>query len=902
MDDSTHGLKPEASILDNEELLALIEKIKYDPITGIYDKYVFLDYMERLLETDKTTDYDIVCLSVEGYNLLLDRYGREKCYSMMRNIATRLTEVLPPDTLIGKIEEAQIAFITKTQPAAVHEASMSACEKLFTSRYISGVSVKVGVYQHIDRKLTPQVICHNALMAAEHIRDKYDAKVGFYDTSLREQLSRERFIIDNMQEALRLHQFIVYYQPKFSVKEEKINGAEALVRWIHPEAGFMNPGDFISIFEHNGFIQELDKYMLEEVCIDIKKWIEDGMKIVPVSINVSQANFDNENLAEDFAEIVDKYDVPHKYIHFEITESVNAKDIEKKIYTLQKIRDKGFSIELDDFGSGYSSMSALCDIPIDYLKLDMSLVQRMFEKKHSAVLSGALFTARELSLNVVAEGIETKEQVEEIKFRGSYIKNLSIQGYYFSKPLPKLQFEHYLMPQDETGDSEDISLVDSEINKSVIIKRADSSNVTNALYDEEIQNKKYRALMEVPGNVIYEYNPRSDIMSLEVQMYDGAISRRSTEKYLERLPDKHWIHENDITTYIEAIRLVANYGEPRSVYAKALTKEGGYRNCKYNFAPMKDEKGEVIRVVGRAEIIDEDVDIYGNNKEVSGTFRCGVDEAHEFKYVSESLVKMLGFDDEMEFRRFYNNTANDFIYEDDREQVLAGSKDEITSSFVNYSEYRVRKKDASIMWVFAKTTVVGDEYGNEYFYVSVTDYDEYKEDNGSRDRSEDAIKLNYKSELRLDKMTGLDNRDYSLRLIKKYLDSEDIGTFFMVDVDDFKAINETRGHVVGDRILCQVADAIHQAFRDGDVIGRFGGDEFVCYMPGVNKKNVAMKKAETIIGKAKYIEVSDTERVNVSIGVVSDISRAANIEDLVDMANKALNDTRKKGKGKYAFY
>lgn len=893
------GTKPLHSTIREEVHERISEKLKYDPVTGAYNKVVFSDYLEKKLASNPDVDYDLVCIVVVGYQLLLDRYGKDRCNKMTQNICGMLRQALPEEAVLGMLEDSQIAFLIPSQSYAEHVQAAEGCQRLVTNASIVGAVVKCGVYQHVDHAMKAERICLNALMAAETIINQYGASVATYNSSIRERISREQFIIENMAEALRLHQFIVYYQPKIRARDEKINGAEALVRWIHPDAGFMNPGEFISIFEHNGFIQELDKYMLEAVCKDMRTWIDNGMDVVPVSINFSQLDFDNSELAEIACEIVDRYNVPHNFIHFEITESVNASDMQKKIYNVTKLQEYGFKIELDDFGTGYSSMSSLCDIPIDTVKLDISLVQKMFEKKHSAVLSGALFTARELSLKVVAEGIETKEQVEEMKFRGANIKDLSIQGYYYSKPLPKIQFERYLWPSEKSEQDDDHTYGHDEDVQSTLYDRNELEGA-NENGENDIQYQKYKTLMEMPGTVIYEYDPLTDRMSMEVQRENNQVLRRVAENYLETLPSKHWVYDDDLETYIETIRNVSAFGQPKTIIARAITKNGGYQKCSYHFAPIKNNSGTVTRVVARVELLPSDENEFGTENLI-GTFRYKNDVTQKFGYISENVLRMLGYEDEAEFRKAFKDSFINFVYEEDRARVIREINDQIKENYVDYCEYRVRKADGSLMWVYDKGTLIVDEFGNEYFYVAITDLDEYKSKENHKQRNKDKVSMKYKSESRQDKMTGLDNKDYSMKLIQKHIDSQDYGILFMIDVNDFKQINDTRGHVVGDRVLCEFADILKAAFRDGDVIGRYGGDEFICYMSGVNKKSVAERKAADLVNKASQVAVGDGTGISISIGIVIDVVSAKDVNDLVAMAEKTLNNTKKNHEG-YSFY
>jgi EAL domain-containing protein (putative c-di-GMP-specific phosphodiesterase class I) len=244
-----------------------------------------------------------------------------------------------------------------------------------------------------------------------------------------------------MEHSLKAHQFEVYYQPKHNISSDKTAGAEALVRWNHPEIGFLAPNTFIPIFEKNGFIKKLDRYVFKKVCSDILEWQKSGKNVVPVSVNMSRRDFEDISLADYITEYVDLKGIDHGLLHFEITETMFTDNDTQLLEILKKLHENGFVIELDDFGTGYSSISSLNDIELDVLKFDMSLVQHddMTESGRS-LLEFIVELANLLKLQTVAEGVETKDQAEHMKTLGvDYI-----QGYYYSKPLPKNEFETYI--------------------------------------------------------------------------------------------------------------------------------------------------------------------------------------------------------------------------------------------------------------------------------------------------------------------------------------------------------------------------------------------------------------------------------------------------------------------------
>ncbi|MDD4371907.1 MAG: EAL domain-containing protein [Anaerostipes sp.] len=304
------------------------------------------------------------------------------------------------------------------------------------------IKIHCGCYAIGAEEIPVGVMCDRAKLVAERNRDKYNVLISKYDNSIREKLMDEQFITSNMKTALEAHEFQVYYQPKYDLNSERIAGAEALVRWIHPKRGFMSPGEFIPLFEKNGFITKLDYYVWENVCKDIQQWMKQGQETVAVSVNVSRADMYNPKLVEMLVHLVEKYQIPYNYLHLEVTESAYTENADQIIEVVERLRNLGFVIEMDDFGSGYSSLNMLAEMPVDILKLDMKFVQHEVKQTESkGILSFVISLAKWLNLQVIAEGVETAEQIAALRSMDCNY----VQGFYFAKPMPKKDFEELIM-------------------------------------------------------------------------------------------------------------------------------------------------------------------------------------------------------------------------------------------------------------------------------------------------------------------------------------------------------------------------------------------------------------------------------------------------------------------------
>ena len=303
----------------------------------------------------------------------------------------------------------------------------------------SNISLRFGVYSDDGSEQCMEHRFDYARLACQKLRNSYVSCFDFYND---EQHSKELYaerLINDMDKALSEKQFKVYYQPKYSIRGDRpqLFSAEALIRWFHPEFGMISPGQFISLFEENGLIQKLDQFVWNEAAVQIKLWKDIYGIHIPVSVNVSRVDMFNAHLAGILENIAKQNGLDNTMLLLEITETAYTDDSDQIIEAVKKLRKCGFRIEMDDFGSGYSSLNMLTSLPIDALKLDMKFIRGICESEKNERLVGIMIDiARLLEVPVIAEGVETKEQMELLKKLGCDI----IQGYYFSKPLPPEEF------------------------------------------------------------------------------------------------------------------------------------------------------------------------------------------------------------------------------------------------------------------------------------------------------------------------------------------------------------------------------------------------------------------------------------------------------------------------------
>lgn len=444
--DVTNEMERVNKLLESKEMLDILEK---DSITGLYTKEFFFKEVERYINEHPDEELMFWTSDIQGLKIINEKYGMDKGDEVLQVMAKGGSH-FPGFLFGGRVEGDKLSALMLEDHPDLVLLNKIILEGAVDEFPVPNVTIKHGIY-HIRKgthlsEISVQGMYDRSVLALQSIKNKYNICVAEYDDKLRQDLLIHRQVMEDAGRALHEKQFHVYYQPKHNVELGRTGGAEALVRWIHPELGFMNPEVFIPLFEQNGFITKLDFYIWEEVCKCLKKWREDGLPAIPISVNVSRRDFEEPELAEKIIALVDRYGVPHSQFHVEITESAYGDNLDLIVNIIKKLQDSGFVIELDDFGTGYSSMTALSSLDLDVMKLDMSLVQNDIPGTDKNILEFSMQLAKMMKLKTVAEGVETEEQAERIReLGGDYI-----QGYLFSRPLPKEEFEEFIRKESET--------------------------------------------------------------------------------------------------------------------------------------------------------------------------------------------------------------------------------------------------------------------------------------------------------------------------------------------------------------------------------------------------------------------------------------------------------------------
>lgn len=416
----------------------LRQKNDFDELTGIYNRQTFYQKTEALFTEYPEDDFIILRLDVERFKLVNDLFGEEAGDRLLVAIAAKLEESRLTKCVYGRLHADNFVLCFSVQRNDPLEFIQNMQESMEHALRSYKVVMAFGLYYVKDTSLAVSTMCDRAGLAKQQIKGNYMKSYSEYDEKMRNAILQEQDIVNEMKVALEEGQFELYLQPKYQIIDEKITGAEALARWLHPKKGMISPAVFIPAFERNGFIMELDVYIWDKTCQLLRKWIDEGKKPCPISVNVSRLDLYRTDLCDILSNMVKKYDLDPALLQLELTETAYTDNPQQIISITKKLQSLGFSILMDDFGSGYSALNMLKDVSVDVLKIDLHFLDNQDDPGRSGnILNSVVRMADWLDIPVIAEGVETRQQADFMRDIGCY----HVQGYYYSRPLPVNDFE-----------------------------------------------------------------------------------------------------------------------------------------------------------------------------------------------------------------------------------------------------------------------------------------------------------------------------------------------------------------------------------------------------------------------------------------------------------------------------
>ena len=417
---------------------ALISAVELDSLTKLYNKNFFFEYANRIHQRSPEPEMDAIVINIEQFHSVNELNGREFGDQVLRMLGEEIRAFLSQSNGIGaRFDADRFDIFCKPQPD--YQALLDRFQrKVNQMAHDATINLRMGVAPW-QKGTDPVLQFDRARTACNKVRGA-EKHLMVYDDVLQKREQLNQRLINDLGRSIQEHEFKVYFQPKYNIQNDtpELASAEALIRWQHPELGLIPPDDFIPLFEKNGQIREIDKYVWNEAARQIRYWRDKYGITLPVSVNLSRVDALDPSLEKTLDDLITRFELERKYLNLEITESAYTENADQLRDTIYRLREKGFVIEMDDFGSGYSSLNMLSSMPIDVLKMDKAFIQNIeHSEKDFRLVELILDIARNLQVPVIAEGVETKAQMLMLKNAGCAL----VQGFYFSRPLPPDVFE-----------------------------------------------------------------------------------------------------------------------------------------------------------------------------------------------------------------------------------------------------------------------------------------------------------------------------------------------------------------------------------------------------------------------------------------------------------------------------
>ena len=416
----------------------------HDLASGVLNSRGFIDKGQELLDKGFGDRFTCLYINVAKFKVINQLYGHDAGDLILTQVARDISIILSnyaKEYLVGRLSGD--SYVCLVSNALVNRFLEQLAN--FSVRFRSddgdvdlALSFYIGIYKVARADEDMSLVLENASTAYSMARQNGNLMPVYYDNALRDRLLREKDIESRMRTALENHEFVVYYQPKIDLTDYSLMGAEALVRWMDGDS-VIPPDDFVPLFERNGFICNIDFFVLNSTCRAIRDWLDKGMDVVPISVNFSKVHFSNAGFYKQIVETIKHYHVPAKYVEIEFTESVDVADKEKLVQAVEYLKSYGLTTSMDDFGTGYSSLSLLKNLPVDVLKIDKSLLDAKTSHER-VIISNVVRMVNEMNIKVITEGVETPEQAEFLR----QIQCSAAQGFLFDRPLRREKFEERL--------------------------------------------------------------------------------------------------------------------------------------------------------------------------------------------------------------------------------------------------------------------------------------------------------------------------------------------------------------------------------------------------------------------------------------------------------------------------
>ena len=853
-------------LVEDRQIILSTER---DVLTGLYSREYFYRYAEQLDQYHPETPMDAIVIDINHFRMINERFGTAYGDAVLRCVGGRVRDMVRDEGGIVCRRESD-TFLVYCPHGRDYRAILNGASDSLAGSDGPGsrIRLRMGVYENVDKALDIERRFDRAQIAADSVRLSFSHAIGFYDEKLHKKELYDEQLIEDFHAAVDERQFEVWYQPKFDIRRKTpfLTSAEALVRWRHPKLGMVSPGVFIPLFEANGLIETLDRFVWRETAAQLRDWKDRLGFCVPVSVNVSRVDMLDPGLVDIFTELLREYGLTAQELLLEITESAYTQDSDQIIQTVTALRRLGFRVEMDDFGTGYSSLNMLSTLPIDALKLDMQFIRNAFaQRRDTRMLEVIIELAGSLAVPVIAEGVETAEQLNALRAMGCDI----VQGYYFSKPVPAGEFERFLIERRDRPAG-----LEGEPPGGIT---PDFAALAKAL----AQDYFIIYYVDVKTDYFIEYSAGDDF-SKKKKKKQGEdffnLSRRNIPRFtcaedvpgfLEVFTKENVLHEVDNNGSFSVTYHMVMEGGPKYVMMKAARLDDrhiviGTSNVN---AEVQRQKAAMVRSsVAQALSSDYFLIFYIDTK---------TDRYIEYR-PTESDTEL----DMEQGREDFFNTSRESIFtnvcEESREQVRRlFDKEHLLELLRENGSYTMDYRylmNGVPTYIHMKASRMADR-DDTHIVLGLRNIDEHV-----RREQAQARALQKATELASrDGLTGVKSKRVFVEAEMQWdagIEENKAAPFAVAvfDLNDLKTINDTMGHAAGDSYICDGCMLVCKTFQHSPVY-RIGGDEFAAVLTGqdyehrrelkesfraLNAARRAPEEAVVACGMADYVPGRDT--------------------------------------------
>ncbi len=799
----------------------------FDRLTGLPNSTKLREDVTNILKKNKNDLYSIIIFDIDNFKAINEMFGYDVGDKTLKAFLPFAKSFNEPTLILSRISGDRFVLFSGNGFLEDINNLIGPVESFF-DKYVPELTgypatYKIGRYTIEHGETDYDDIMSKVNLAHARARETKGEFICDYDEAFKKNLQMESLITKKMNLALENNDYKVYLQPKFSTHENKLVGAEALVRWIEPDGNMIFPNDFIPLFEKNGFIVDLDKYIIETVCTIIQNWINQGINPIPVSVNCSRINLINPYFVDDLVAIVDKYSVPHEYIEVELTESTTIEQdfaIEKLFADL---RENKFKISIDDFGSGYSSLSMLKNLNVDTLKMDRSFfVGGKNERRDDMLIDSIVKMAHNLGMYVVAEGIETQKQADLLKSMNCD----AIQGYLYARPMPIHEFE------DKYRDTLLLNKYIGDNEKRVI---------------RNINDIRFASMFATCGLLIIEANNSFTIIEANDYFFDVIGYTREDVRDLFNNEGIGLLDKNSrrLWSLYFKRQMRRDPFAPVEFSVRHTTKDGNVIRIKFNGKMIINENGLkriYFSIIDISDYVKISEDLRDERAFISNIVTLTDSAFFDYDISKGNIRFSKNFADRYNIPESIDNFVESKVATEQFDAFSSKLKEINPNSGKVDGEFCVTLSDSNRIWHTFNCDTYYDKKKNSYKLlgsISKPLIHKLETDILRVKSEEDPLTVLYSKQA-----TERYIRNYlRISTIENYSDNNNTGAFFLVNINNFVQLNSISDPNDSDKFLREVGLVLRNTFRSTDIVGRASEEKFYVFINNYNTIDFVKSKA-----------------------------------------------------------